>query len=77
MCTCYYCTPVTGTVKGIVITHNSRCLFVRHGDHQETITDLEDQWIRNILNKIETKYKNSRSLIRIRIALQCLNFTVM
>ena len=39
---------------------NSRCLFVRHGDHHETITDQEDQWIRNILNKIETKYKKSR-----------------
>ena len=41
---------------------NSRCLFVRHGDHQETITDQEDQWIRNILNKIETKYKKSRKM---------------
>ena len=25
--------PVTGIVKGIVMTHDSRCLFVRHGDH--------------------------------------------
>ena len=41
---------------------NSRCLFVRHGDHHETITDQEDQWIRNILNKIETKYKKSRKM---------------
>lgn len=41
---------------------NSRCLFVRHGDHHETITDQEDQWIRNISNKIETKYKKSRKM---------------
>lgn len=41
---------------------NSRCLFVRHGDHHETITDQEDQWIRHILNKIETKYKKSRKM---------------
>ena len=40
----------------------SRCLFVRHGDHHETITDQEDQWIRNILNKIETKHKKSRKM---------------
>ena len=28
----------------------------------ETITDLGDQWIRNILNKIETEKKNSRKV---------------
>ena len=41
------CTPVTGIAKGIVIAHNSRRL-----PDLETITNLVDQWIRNISNKL-------------------------
>ena len=42
------CAPISGITKAIVITD------VCHVD-METITDLGDQWIRNILNKIETE----------------------
>ena len=48
---CVKCAPVTVIAKGIVIAHNNRCLW----SDMETITDFCDQWIRNILNKIETK----------------------
>ena len=41
-------TPVTGITKGIVITD------VYQTD-METISDLRDQWIRNILNKLEAE----------------------
>lgn len=50
MRTCY---PVIVISKRIVVTHTNRGLLVRNGDHYY----LGDQWIRNILNKIETKYK--------------------
>ena len=50
MRTCY---PVIVISKRIVVTRTNRGLLVRNGDHYY----LGDQWIRNILNKIETRYK--------------------
>ena len=49
---CVKCPPVTDLVKRIAIFCNNRCVFKLD---METITDLGDQWIQNILNKIDTK----------------------
>ena len=63
MCTCYYCTPVTGTAIGIVMTLTADVCLSDTEIITRLLTDQEDQWIRNILNKIETKYKKSRKML--------------
>ena len=53
------CAPVTGTDNRIVMTHNNRCFLIKRECHLCS----RCQWIRNIVNKIETKYQKFKRVV--------------
>lgn len=50
---CVKFVPITGTAKGIVLTHNSRCVLVRHWEKHWSRWQVDPK----NFNKIQTKKK--------------------